>query len=179
MLSITRRSEMLHVSFKVVPYHQGSHVSKSSCRRGNRHRILINTALQSWKTNSHLISFSVRKEMASSDEQPAPVAAKAEAPQPPGKAMTTMQQVVDKGAQMLQSLKPLKQMSQHVCTFALYSHDLTRQIETHHYISRLNQDFLQAAVYDSDDSNARLIGLYQFELLRTFNYINFQFPLQI
>ncbi|XP_038895654.1 oil body-associated protein 2B-like [Benincasa hispida] len=97
--------------------------------------------------------------MASSDEQPAPVAAKAEAPQPPGKAMTAMQQMVEKGAQMLQSLKPLKEMSQHVCTMALYSHDLTRQIQTHLYISRLNQDFLQAAVYDSDDSSARLIGI--------------------
>ncbi|KAM0955722.1 hypothetical protein ACFX2A_024574 [Malus domestica] len=29
-------------------------------------------------------------------------------------------------------------MSQHVCTFALYSHDMTCQIETHHYITRLN-----------------------------------------
>ncbi|GJX96097.1 oil body-associated protein 2C-like protein [Tanacetum coccineum] len=35
------------------------------------------------------------------------------------------------------------------------SHDMTRQIETHHLVTRLNQDFLQAAVYDS---NARLIG---------------------
>ncbi|EYU28132.1 hypothetical protein MIMGU_mgv1a014591mg [Erythranthe guttata] len=36
---------------------------------------------------------------------------------------------------------------------------MTRQIETHHYVTRLNQDFLQSAVYDSDDSSARLIGV--------------------
>ena len=36
----------------------------------------------------------------------------------------------------VQSLTPVKQMSQHVCTFALYSHDMSRQIETHHYITR-------------------------------------------
>ncbi|XP_022140109.1 oil body-associated protein 2A-like isoform X2 [Momordica charantia] len=95
--------------------------------------------------------------MASSDKQPAAVAAKEDAPQPPGKPMTMMQAVIDRGAQMVQSLKPMKGMSQHVCTFALYAHDLTRQMETHHYISRLNQDFLQSAVYDSDDSNGRLI----------------------
>lgn len=59
---------------------------------------------------------------------------------------------------MMQSLKPIKQMNQHVCTFALYSHDMSRQIETHHYVSRLNQDFLECAVYDSDDSTGRLIG---------------------
>ncbi|GLU22788.1 hypothetical protein SLE2022_388360 [Rubroshorea leprosula] len=73
--------------------------------------------------------------------------------------MTMRQRVIDKGAQMLQSLKTVKQISQHVCTFALYSHDMSRQIETHHYVFRLNQDFFQCAVYDSDDSNARLIGI--------------------
>lgn len=81
---------------------------------------------------------------------------------PPGKAMTVGQQMLDKGAEMMQSFKPVKKMSQHVCSFAIYSHDLTRQIETHHYITRLNQDFLQCAVYDSDDSTARLIGLIPF-----------------
>ncbi|KAH6826189.1 histone acetyltransferase [Perilla frutescens var. hirtella] len=78
---------------------------------------------------------------------------------PPGKAMSMEQHIMDKGVQWLQSLKPIKQMSQHACSFALYSHDMTRQIETHHYVSRLNQDFLQSAVYDSDDATARLIGV--------------------
>ncbi|KAK9068827.1 hypothetical protein SSX86_012943 [Deinandra increscens subsp. villosa] len=78
---------------------------------------------------------------------------------PAGKPVSTGQQILDKGAQMLQSFKPINQMSQHACTFALYSQDMSRQIETHHFITRLNQDFLQAAVYDSDDSDARLIGI--------------------
>lgn len=78
----------------------------------------------------------------------------------PGKPMTIGSQMLDKGAQMMQSMRPLKQMQQHVCTFALYSHDMHRQIETHHYVTRLNQDFLQCVVYDSEDSNARLIGTF-------------------
>ncbi|GFP96952.1 hypothetical protein PHJA_001839300 [Phtheirospermum japonicum] len=78
---------------------------------------------------------------------------------PPGQPMSMEQHMLDKGAQMLQSLKPIKQMNQHICTFALYSHDMGRQIETHHYVTRLNQDFLQCAVYDSDDSTGRLIGV--------------------
>ncbi|KAM7524927.1 hypothetical protein LguiA_014829 [Lonicera macranthoides] len=78
---------------------------------------------------------------------------------PPGKPMSMEQKMLDKGAQMMQSLKPVKQMNQHVCTFALYSQDMARQIETHHYVTRLNQDFLQCAVYDSDDSTAHLIGV--------------------
>ncbi|CAL9015751.1 unnamed protein product [Prunus brigantina] len=99
-------------------------------------------------------------EMASSDKTPTPSPAfQGDHPTPPGKPMTIGQHVLDKGAEMMQSLKPVNQMSQHVCTFALYSHDMTRQIETHHYVTRLNQDFLQCAVYDSDDSHARLIGV--------------------
>ncbi|XP_065877316.1 oil body-associated protein 2A-like [Euphorbia lathyris] len=78
---------------------------------------------------------------------------------PPGQPMSMGQHMLDKGAQMLQNLKPIKQISQHVCTFAIYSHDMSRQIETHHFITRLNQDFLQCAVYDSDDSTGRLIGV--------------------
>ncbi|XP_070041949.1 oil body-associated protein 2A-like [Nicotiana tomentosiformis] len=60
---------------------------------------------------------------------------------------------------MLQSLTPIKQMNQHVCTFAMYGHDLHCKIETHHYVTRLNQDFLQCAVYDSNESTGRLIGV--------------------
>ncbi|KAK9714496.1 hypothetical protein RND81_06G098900 [Saponaria officinalis] len=77
----------------------------------------------------------------------------------PGEPMTMMEHMIDKGAEMMQSLKPIKQFSQHVCTFALYSHDMTRQIETHHFVHRVNQDFCQCAVYDTDDRSGRLIGV--------------------
>ncbi|KAI7999751.1 Oil body-associated protein 2A [Camellia lanceoleosa] len=106
--------------------------------------------------------------MASSDRSPGPMPP-GDGSVPPGKAMTMGQQVLDKGAQLTQSLKPVKQMSQHVCTFAMYSHDMTRQIETHHFLTRLNQDFLQCAVYDSDDSNARLIGVEYIVSEKIFN----------
>ncbi|URE32257.1 hypothetical protein MUK42_18336 [Musa troglodytarum] len=48
-------------------------------------------------------------------------------------------------------------MKQHLCSFALYSHDLGRQIQAHHYAARINQDVLQCAVYDSDAPSAHLI----------------------
>ncbi|XVF25576.1 hypothetical protein REPUB_Repub13aG0223800 [Reevesia pubescens] len=97
--------------------------------------------------------------MASSDKYPAPTPARGTEPTPPGQPMTMGQHMIDKGAAMMQSLTPVKQISQHVCTFALYSHDMSRQIETYHYITRLNQDFLQCPVYDSEVSKARLIGI--------------------
>ncbi|KAK2447511.1 histone acetyltransferase [Trifolium repens] len=97
--------------------------------------------------------------MASTDKSPDPTPAKGTAPTP-GEPMTMEQHFVDKSAMMVQSFKPINQMSQHVCTFAMYSHDMSRQIETHHYCSRLSNQFLQCAVYDSDDPNkGRLIGV--------------------
>ncbi|KAL3820214.1 hypothetical protein ACJIZ3_006119 [Penstemon smallii] len=86
--------------------------------------------------------------MASSDEMPKPMPG-GDGSMPPGKPMTMGQHIIDKGAQLIQSLKPIKKMSQHVCTFAIYSHDMmNRQIETHHYATRLNQDFIQSELKD-------------------------------
>ncbi|KAF8030996.1 hypothetical protein BT93_D0245 [Corymbia citriodora subsp. variegata] len=97
--------------------------------------------------------------MASSDQPPGPTPPTAEGEKVPGKRITAKQIMLDAGAGMLQSLKPVKQVNQHVCTFALYAHDLGRQIETHHFVARLNQDFLQCAVYDTDSTSGRLIGV--------------------
>ncbi|CAD6236774.1 unnamed protein product [Miscanthus lutarioriparius] len=100
--------------------------------------------------------------MASSDGKPLPTPASAGAAggtAPPGQPTTVASKVLDMGAAAMQSLRPVKQVKQHVCTLALYAHDPKRQVETHHYVSRLNQDFLQCAVYDSDRADARLIGV--------------------
>ncbi|KAI4298183.1 hypothetical protein L6164_031773 [Bauhinia variegata] len=107
--------------------------------------------------------------MASTDKSPGSTPAKG-SEQTPGEAMTAGQHVIDKSAQMVQSLKPIKQMSQHACSFAIFSHDMSRQIETHHYCHRLKEDFLQCAVYDSDDKDTRLRGveyIISYELYET------------
>ncbi|KAM0938340.1 putative Oil body-associated protein [Dioscorea sansibarensis] len=103
--------------------------------------------------------------MASSDKEPGPTPLTGgggegeEGATPPGQPTTMGSKLVDKGAKMLQSMKPVRQVQQHACSFALYAHDHTRQIETHLYVSRRNQNFLQCPVYDSDDPLARLIGV--------------------
>ncbi|XVF87256.1 hypothetical protein PTKIN_Ptkin18bG0104300 [Pterospermum kingtungense] len=110
--------------------------------------------------------------MASSDQSPAPTPAQGTDPTPHGQPMTMGQHVIDKGAAMMQSLTPVKQISQHVCTFASYSHDMSRQIETHHYITRQNQEFLQCAVYDAEDKKAHLIGVEYIISDRLFETLN-------
>ncbi|KAG8055563.1 hypothetical protein GUJ93_ZPchr0001g30461 [Zizania palustris] len=99
--------------------------------------------------------------MSSSDQNPAPTPAggSGSSAPPPGRPTTLSSHVLDVGARAMQALKPVDQMKQHACSFALYAHDLSRQVEVHHYVSRLNQDVLQCAVYDSDKASARLIGV--------------------
>jgi len=84
--------------------------------------------------------------MSSSDQNPAATPASGGAePAPPGRLTAVSSRVLDMGAQMVQALKPVR-------------HDLRRQMEVHHFLSRLNQDVVQCAVYDSDKPSARLIG---------------------
>ncbi|RCV27186.1 hypothetical protein SEVIR_5G307300v4 [Setaria viridis] len=98
--------------------------------------------------------------MSSSDQSPGAMPASGTAePSPPGRLTAVSSQVLDMGAQMVQDLKPMRQMKLHSCSFALYAHALHRQMEIHHFLSRLNQDVLQCAVYDSDKPSARLIGV--------------------
>ncbi|KAL2341046.1 hypothetical protein Fmac_008986 [Flemingia macrophylla] len=96
--------------------------------------------------------------MSSTDKSPEPTPASGPEPTP-GKPMGIGQHVIDKSAMMVQSLGPIKQISHHACSFAIYSHDMSRQIETHHYCSRIHENFIQCAVYDSEESDARLLGV--------------------
>ncbi|VVB12527.1 unnamed protein product [Arabis nemorensis] len=98
--------------------------------------------------------------MASSDKVPAACpASNREGKEPMGDPTKTTTAVLEKGSAMMQSWKPIKQMTLNMCSFACYSHDPERQIEVHMYGHRVNQDFLQCAVYDSNSSKAHLIGI--------------------
>ncbi|KAL2641384.1 hypothetical protein R1flu_008971 [Riccia fluitans] len=77
----------------------------------------------------------------------------------PGGRKSASSHILGTGAGMIQSFKPINNFQQHVCTWAIFSHDMKRQIETHHYCSRLNEDFLQCLVYDTDRADGRLIGV--------------------
>ncbi|PIA40168.1 hypothetical protein AQUCO_02500103v1 [Aquilegia coerulea] len=54
-----------------------------------------------------------------------------------------------------------QQQQQHGCTIGVYSTtDMAKQPKNYYYVSRLNQEFFQCAVYDSDDpSTGKLIGV--------------------
>ncbi|CAI5475357.1 unnamed protein product [Closterium sp. Yama58-4] len=62
-------------------------------------------------------------------------------------------------ASLLQSFRPLKSFCQHVSTWAHYAQSPGRMIETHHLVARLTEDVLQCIVFDSDQPNARIVGV--------------------
>lgn len=43
--------------------------------------------------------------------------------------------------------------------FHFYGHDMTRQVEAHHFCAHQNEEMRQCLIYDGTDSDARLIGL--------------------
>jgi hypothetical protein len=59
----------------------------------------------------------------------------------------------------LMSFKPINSIHQHLCAFHVYAHDRTRHVEAHHFCKHLSKDLHQCAIYDSDEPNARLIGI--------------------
>lgn len=50
--------------------------------------------------------------------------------------------------------------------------DINRQVSAHHYCSHINQDFRQCVIYDSDHSDARLIGIEYIISEKLFNQLS-------
>ncbi|KAI0046713.1 DUF1264-domain-containing protein [Auriscalpium vulgare] len=59
----------------------------------------------------------------------------------------------------MMSFKPINAIHQHLCGIHTYAHDSTRHVSAHHYCTHLSPDLHQCVIYDSDEPNARLIGI--------------------
>ncbi|HEX8524025.1 MAG TPA: OBAP family protein [Tepidisphaeraceae bacterium] len=77
----------------------------------------------------------------------------------PGDAKTPKSHALEMGADMIQSKAPLAAIDMYLNGFHFYADDMGRQVEAHHYCSRLNEDVHQCVIYDSNEKNARLIGI--------------------
>lgn len=77
----------------------------------------------------------------------------------PGEKTNVVSSMLGMGAKALQNLNPIKRIHAHLCAFHFYAHDMTRQVEAHHYCTHYNQDMRQCLIYDSPEKNARLIGV--------------------
>lgn len=79
--------------------------------------------------------------------------------QVPGEPLSTKSKIVATVGDLTQHFAPVNAIKNHLCGFAFYQSDPTRQVELQHYASRLNEDFAQCAVFDSTGKDARLVGV--------------------
>ncbi|KAM7280164.1 hypothetical protein ACFE04_007298 [Oxalis oulophora] len=76
-----------------------------------------------------------------------------------GEPTQTGTAVLETATSAIQSFGPLKKIHQHLCAFHFYGHDMTRQVEAHHFCGHQNEEMRQCLIYDSAEADARLIGL--------------------
>lgn len=55
--------------------------------------------------------------------------------------------ILDVGRDLLQSFAPLQGVHEHVCGFHFYAHDVTRQVEAHHYCSHPTEEMRQCIIF--------------------------------
>eukprot|EP00258_Populus_trichocarpa_P024294 XP_024440313.1 LOW QUALITY PROTEIN: oil body-associated protein 1A [Populus trichocarpa] len=80
-------------------------------------------------------------------------------PDVPGEP-TTGTALLETATAAVQSFGPAKKIHQHLCAFHFYSHDMTRQVEAHHFCGHQNEEMRQCLIYSSPESDlARLIGV--------------------
>lgn len=87
---------------------------------------------------------------ASAQQQNAPV---------PGGPLSTRSHVLDTGADVMQVKRPIDAMSAFLNGFHFYADDMGRQVEANHFCTHLSEDFHQCVIYDSNRSDAKLIGI--------------------
>ncbi|RJE24712.1 DUF1264 domain protein, partial [Aspergillus sclerotialis] len=74
-------------------------------------------------------------------------------PPTPGDPLTTKSRILETSAAASQDFSPVKRICAHINGFHIYASDPTRCVEANHYYVR------QCLIYDTPNSNAKLIGV--------------------
>ncbi|XP_020100618.1 oil body-associated protein 1A-like [Ananas comosus] len=77
----------------------------------------------------------------------------------PGEPTQTGTALLETATGTIQGFAPINSIHQHLCAFHFYAHDMSRQVEAHHFCAHLNEDVRQCLIFDSPDASARLIGV--------------------
>ncbi|KAI4338875.1 hypothetical protein MLD38_023882 [Melastoma candidum] len=80
-------------------------------------------------------------------------------PEVPGEPTQTGTALLETATSAIQGFGPLNHVHQHLCAFHFYAHDMTRQLEAHHFCGHQNEEMRQCLIYDGPESDARLIGI--------------------
>ncbi len=76
-----------------------------------------------------------------------------------GAPKSTETRALEAGARLLQGQAPLNAVSAYLNGFHFYNGDMNGQMEAHHYVTRLNEEVMQALIYDGNGRDAKLMGV--------------------
>ncbi|POP40902.1 DUF1264 domain-containing protein [Superficieibacter electus] len=76
-----------------------------------------------------------------------------------GEATSTKMNVLATGATVIQSRPPIDAISTYLDGFHFYNGEQKGQMEAHHYVTVLNEDVMQAVIYDGNTRDAKLMGI--------------------
>ncbi|WP_318375731.1 OBAP family protein [Enterobacter sp.] len=87
----------------------------------------------------------------------------------PGAETSGKLQLLESGASVMQSRPPIDAINTYLDGFHFYNGDQNGQMEAHHYVTVLNEDVMQAVIYDGNTRDAKLMGVEYIISERLFN----------
>lgn len=77
----------------------------------------------------------------------------------PGDNRTAKDKILNTGADRLQSKTPLNKFTAYLDGFHFYNGNINAQMEAHHYVNQVNEDFYQAIIFDGNGQDAKIMGI--------------------
>ncbi len=78
---------------------------------------------------------------------------------PPGEAESAKTNILQTGADLLQSKAPLNSLNIYMDGFHFYNGNMQGQMEAHHYCSVLNEDLNQCVIFDGNSKTSKIMGV--------------------
>ena len=78
---------------------------------------------------------------------------------PPGAKKKADTKLLEKGAETLQNLSPVRTLDHYLNGFHVMKDDPSLHMEAHHYCRGMNEEFTQCVIFDGNTDDANLIGV--------------------
>lgn len=78
---------------------------------------------------------------------------------PPGAKKKIDTKVLEKGAEALQELSPIRAIDHYLDGFHVMKDDTSLHMEAHHYCKGMNEEFTQCVIFDGNTRDANIIGV--------------------
>ncbi|MGK9125007.1 OBAP family protein [Olivibacter jilunii] len=86
-----------------------------------------------------------------------------------GKDKTIKDKALNTGADILQNKAPLSAFNVYLNGFHFYNGNMDAQMEAHHYVSQLSEDFYQAIIFDGNSKDSKIMGIEYIVTEKLFN----------